>query len=172
MKFKRQELINHIIDNIEYYEGTQADELHHELFNTDYYLIGYYDCERWLIDGELNNTFEVINYIKEYEQNNFGEVTTDLSSSESVVNMYAFIMGEEILGDIESYNIEGLLTKKDIELIKWKLKNIDIYMEFSMNYNKMIFNNMKKIKKVVDNAIHQIKYNMLDDGLKPIIFND
>tara|TARA_R100001530_G_C4240975_1_gene135276 strand:- start:214 stop:609 length:396 start_codon:yes stop_codon:yes gene_type:complete len=121
---KREEIKQYIIDNINDYELTDADELHHELFNADYYLIGIYACERWLLDGKLNNTFEVINYIKEYEQSNFGEVTTDLSSSESVVNMYAYIIGEEILSEIDLYNYDGELTKRNIKNIIKDIKEL------------------------------------------------
>ena len=42
--------------------------------------------------------FEVIEVIKEYEQSNFGEVSTDLSDPEKIVNMYTYIVGEEIVG--------------------------------------------------------------------------
>ena len=75
------------------YLNNDISEIHHDLFNTDYYIIGYYKAEKWL----SNNVFSVIEEIKEYEQNNFGEVTTDFSSSESVVNMFVYILGEYIL---------------------------------------------------------------------------
>ena len=39
----------------------------------------------------------LINFIKDYEQDNFGEVSTDLSDPERVVNMYVYIIGEEIV---------------------------------------------------------------------------
>ena len=120
---KLQEIKEHIIDNIEYYEGTQADELHNELFNTDYYLIGYYNCEQWLFDNNINNTFRVIGYIKDYEQNNFGESYTDFTSSESVVNMYTYIIGEQIFNHI-NYNYDGELTKKDIKNIIKDIKEL------------------------------------------------
>ena len=68
-------------------------EIHHDLFNTDYYIIGYYECEKWL----SGNVFNVIEEIKNFEKDNFGEVTTDFSSSESVVNMYVYILGEHII---------------------------------------------------------------------------
>ena len=106
MDYKKDEIKNYIFDNISNYNWNEIiklykdGDLHHELFNRDYYLIGYYACERWLLDGKLNQTFEVINYIKEYEQNNFGECYTDLSSSEKVVNMYASIIGEELLSEL------------------------------------------------------------------------
>ena len=36
---------------------------------------------------------------KEYENDNFGEVNTDFSDAEKVVNMYAYIVGEQIVYD-------------------------------------------------------------------------
>ena len=108
MEYKKEEIKQYILDSIENYEGCQADDLHNWLFNNDYYLIGYYNCERWLFDGWLNQTFEVINFIKEYEESNFGEVYTDFTSSEKVVNMYAYIIGEELLYSLLS-DRSGLL---------------------------------------------------------------
>jgi hypothetical protein len=43
--------------------------------------------------------FDIINFIKEYEQDNFGEVSTDLTSPEHIVNMYAYIIGEEVVSN-------------------------------------------------------------------------
>lgn len=74
-------------------DGADPSELHHEAFNTDYYIIGTYRATQWLGD----RAFEVIDIIKDYEQSNFGEVHTDLSSPESVVNMYAYIVGEQVV---------------------------------------------------------------------------
>lgn len=71
------------------------DDLHHYAFNEDYYIIGNYDAKQWLSD----EMFSVINIIKEYENMNFGEVNTDFSQPERVVNMYAYIVGEYIVND-------------------------------------------------------------------------
>ena len=38
----KEELKEHIEDNINYYDGC-IDDLHHHLFNEDYYLIGYFN---------------------------------------------------------------------------------------------------------------------------------
>ncbi len=74
-----------------------ACDLHNELFNTDYFIIGKYSASRWL---ESNvGIFEAIDEIKEYEMDNFGEVGTDLSSAEAVCNMYVYIQGEELLNN-------------------------------------------------------------------------
>jgi hypothetical protein len=70
-------------------------ELHHAIFNTDYYIIGTYKAKQWLgVDA-----FDAIAMIKDYELDNFGEVYTDLSNAERVVNMVVYIIGEEIVAD-------------------------------------------------------------------------
>tara|TARA_R100000152_G_C6548127_1_gene23670 strand:+ start:61 stop:396 length:336 start_codon:yes stop_codon:yes gene_type:complete len=100
MKYKETEIKQYAIDTIKErlkYDNNYLDqditEIHHDLFNTDYYLVYYSKCVEWL----GNNVFECISIIQEYEELHFGEVTTDISNSESVVNMYVYIIGEEIL---------------------------------------------------------------------------
>ena len=99
MDYKKEEIKEYFDDFIndqdaEWIEDNK-DDLHHHAFNTDYYIIGTYQAEQWL--GDM--AFNVINFIKDYEQDNFGEVHTDLSDPEKVVNMYAYIIGEEIVAD-------------------------------------------------------------------------
>ena len=100
MEYKIDEIkeyaVETIKENIKYnedYLSKDISDIHFDLFNQDYYMIGYYQCEKWL----SNNVFQVIEFIKEYEQDNFGEVTTDFSNSEKVVNMYVYIIGEKLL---------------------------------------------------------------------------
>jgi len=103
MDYKKEEIKeyfnDYINENKEYLEEDSPnywkDDLHHNAFNNDYYIIGTYQAKQWL--GDM--TFDVINFIKEYEQFNFGEVYTDLSDPEKVVNMYVYIIGEEIVSD-------------------------------------------------------------------------
>ena len=71
------------------------DELHHHAFNTDYYLIGRHQAKQWLED----KAFDVISIIKDFEKSHFGEVTTDLSCPEKVVNMYAYIIGYDLVDE-------------------------------------------------------------------------
>jgi len=73
------------------------EDIHHHAFNTDYYIIGRYQARKWLGDEVLN----VIQIIKEYEYDNFGEVTTNFSEPEQIVNMYVYILGEMIVSDID-----------------------------------------------------------------------
>ena len=91
------ELIDYTIEGLENLKRTspEASEVHHEIFNTDYFIIGYAKAERWL-DKNIGS-FQAIRAIQDYEKFHFGEIITDLSSSERVCNMYVYIKGEEIL---------------------------------------------------------------------------
>ena len=103
--FKREEIKSHAIDWLNEtkaqatdghtYDFTEVNDVHHDIFNNDYYIIGTYQAKQWL--GDM--AFDVINIIKEYEQDNFGEVYTDFSQPEHVVNMYVYMVGEEIISE-------------------------------------------------------------------------
>ena len=77
-------------------------DLHHYLLNEDYFIIGYYKAEQWL---KKDSVFNAIETIKEYEESNFGKVSTDFSNSENVANMLAYILGEEILYNNDTYQL-------------------------------------------------------------------
>lgn len=78
------------------------EDLHNESFNTDYYIIGTYKAKQAL---NQYGTFEAMEEIKEYEENNFGEILTDLSDAEKVSNMFWCLIGRQA---IELINFEGL----------------------------------------------------------------
>jgi hypothetical protein len=106
LRQKRQEIIEFAKDRVEEIYDYDKDkvstdnvyDLHHEIFNTDYYIIGRYQAKQWL--GA--DAFDCIAEIQEYENDHFGEVTTDLSEPERVVNMYVYIIGEQVLEDVIS----------------------------------------------------------------------
>ena len=75
-------------------------DLHNQFFNEDYYIIGRYEAKQWLGD----QVFDVISIIQEYENDNFGEVNTELDNPEKVVNMYVYIVGEDIMANDERFN--------------------------------------------------------------------
>lgn len=99
----RKEFAGHILDKLNDGVLDEANEIHFHCFNEDYYIIGYYDSEQWLKRHNIS-AFDAIGEIVEYEKSNFGEVTTDVSSPEKVVNMYAYIKGEEFLGGLAFIN--------------------------------------------------------------------
>ena len=99
MEYKKEEIKEYFQDWIKC-QGKDwvlenKEDLHHHCFNTDYYIIGTYQAKEWL--GAY--AFDVIDFIKQYEHDNFGEVHTDFADPEKVVNMYAYIIGEEIVRD-------------------------------------------------------------------------
>ena len=75
------------------YSGYYCD-LHHEVFNTDYYIIGTYKAKEALREYGI---FDAIEKVQAYEKNNFGEIYTDLSDPEKFLNMLYYIIGEEVL---------------------------------------------------------------------------
>ena len=116
----KEDVKEYIIDQLQDDIGLDSpiDELHDSLLNQDYFIIGYYQAEQWL---KKDSIFNAIEKIKEYEQDNFGQVTTDLSSSESVANMLAYILGEEILFNNDTYN---LFTRFHNEYLTEEKKNL------------------------------------------------
>jgi hypothetical protein len=102
-----------------------STDLHNEIYNTDYFIIGYYAAEQFLYNSE-HTIFGAIELIKNYEVDNFGEVSTDFSSSERVCNMYTYILGEHILSMsnyLNNYD-EDLLNEDAINNIKNELETI------------------------------------------------
>ena len=97
MNYKLEEITNRFVDRIKDYEidfiNENWDDLHHEIFNTDWFIIGRHQATKWLGD----RVFDVIRHIKDYELDNFGEVHTDLSEPEHIVNMYVYIIGERVV---------------------------------------------------------------------------
>ena len=104
LTYKRDEIKKFLNDRVkelkeyskdEYNTLVKDGELHNEIFNTDYYVAYYSEANEWLGD----HAFEIIGIVKEYEEDNFGEVTTDLSDSTKVVNMYVYIVGEDLINE-------------------------------------------------------------------------
>lgn len=122
-----QEVAQDVIDKLN--DGTGLDvygcDLHNELFNTDYRIIGRYAAERWLIDNI--GVFNSIDIIIQYERRNFGEICTDLTKPENVLNMIYYIVGNEVLniGSIND-NWDNRLTQEDIN---------NIINELAIKYN-------------------------------------
>ncbi len=111
-EYKYDEIKSHFEDWIEGQDQQwitdNIDDLHHHCFNNDYYIIGRYEAKKWLGD----EVFNIINIIKEYENDNFGEVTTDFSEPEKVVNMYVYIIGLEIVADyINKLEEDGVINQ-------------------------------------------------------------
>lgn len=111
------------IDGIDDFKGQniEAADLHHHLYNEDYFIIGTYNAEQFL---NKYGVFAAIEKIKQYEEDNFHEVKTDFSDSEQVANMFAYIVGEEALNECQTLqdNWQDKLTDKQLAKIKAELQ--------------------------------------------------
>ena len=104
MNILKQDVKDYLIQQLQDDVGLDNDinDLHHYLINEDYFIIGYYQARKWL---EKESVFEAIEKIKDYEQSNFGEVTTDFSDEEKTANMLAYILADEILNENNTYQL-------------------------------------------------------------------
>ena len=107
------------------YSGYYYD-LHDEVFNTDYYIIGTHEAKEALKEYDV---FEAIEKVQDYEKSNFCEVYTDLSDPEKLINMLYYIIGEEVLYEmmegIEELdnNWDDEATEETNEIILAKVQN-------------------------------------------------
>ncbi len=99
-----------------------ASELHHYLWNEDYFIIGTYDAKKW-IESHMS-PFDAVAEVIEYEKEHFGESNTDFTNAENVANMLAFIYGYEVLGS--SKHMDKMWNRKlDEEDINIIIKEIE-----------------------------------------------
>ena len=111
--YKKDEIKEHFDDFLEDQDEEwieeNIDDIHHYAFNEDYYIIGYYQARVWCGD----EVFNIIETIREYEDMHFGEVNTDFSEAEHVVNMYAYIVGEEVVNEwLENRELKNALLNE------------------------------------------------------------
>jgi len=106
--YKEKEIENELLDYLDnndltIEEAIKDDDLHHKVYNEDYFIIGYYNAEQWLIDDNGNNqTFEVLSYVMEQEREMLGENNTIFDNAETLVNHYAYWVGNKIINDLRN----------------------------------------------------------------------
>lgn len=93
-KLMREEARERIISCLKNGYTGYYSELHHEVFNTSYYIVGTWKAKEALMEYDV---WEAIEKVQAYEKDIFGEVYTDLSDPEKVINMLFYIIGEEVL---------------------------------------------------------------------------
>jgi hypothetical protein len=126
MELLKQDVKDYLIQQLQDDVGLDNDinDLHHYLINQDYFIIGYYQARKWL---EKESVFEAIEKVKEYEELNFGEVSTDFSNEEQTANMLAYILADEILNENNTYQLfsrfNGLFDEDKRDLLVDSLEN-------------------------------------------------
>ena len=114
----KQYILDQLDDNI----GLDQDgsELHHETLNTNYFMIYTNEAKQWLKDSYS----EAVEVIQEWETSNFGQVSTDFSDAATVANMFAYVIGEDILSCTPvNINTDRKLNENTLQIIKLFVRN-------------------------------------------------
>tara|TARA_R100000353_G_scaffold110537_1_gene79317 strand:- start:101 stop:397 length:297 start_codon:yes stop_codon:yes gene_type:complete len=90
----RTELLEHINESLS--DGLKT---HDEMFNEDYYIIGYYQSSQWLEEHGLGE-LEAVNICKDFEREIYGDVWTEFDNTEQLVNNLVFWYGLELCNEL------------------------------------------------------------------------
>ena len=123
----QKEVVQYAIDGIMDIHDTKSGydtyELFQQLFNEDYFIVGYYAAEHFLI--RWGGVFKAIGEVMDNDKEHYGQVTTNLSSAEDVANMLAYIEGERFLNLCPTFvNADGRLSDDDLLAIVEELKEL------------------------------------------------
>ena len=99
--FTKQEAIQDVIETLENGYSGYYEDLHNEVFNTDYYIIGVSEAKEALTEYGV---FEAIDEVRQYEYDNFGEYYTDVANPEKLANMLYYIIGEGVITNNDELN--------------------------------------------------------------------
>lgn len=128
--FSEETILDYIATNVMDYESNNClDNVFNDLFNSNYWIIGTFEASQELnnFDGyehgtALNGVFGAIEFVKNYEQQEFGEVQADdLSDPEKLSNLVAYIMGENAFNEIldkTGLNMDDMASCENLEKIK------------------------------------------------------
>ena len=104
----KKELLNHLIETVKYMDDdcTDFDDLHYEAFNSDYYIIGYYQCSEWLKSHNVGE-FEAMQFVLDQELQHFGESSLKPQdiNSERIVNLLVYFAGFDVMPNCDLGNI-------------------------------------------------------------------
>ncbi len=70
------------------------------------------------------DVFTAIGKVYKYEKEEFGEVTTDLDKPHKLLNMLAYVIGQEILQNCKTLqdNWDNELTEKQLKIVAKEMK--------------------------------------------------
>lgn len=98
----KQELYEHTLDLVKGGGLTveNVDEWHNIAFNTDYWVIGYHQCEEWL-ESHGVSAWDAIDYVVDKELELFGEfqLKHEDINAETIVNKVVYFAAEELLSE-------------------------------------------------------------------------
>ena len=129
--FSEETILDYIATNVMDYVSDEnyLDDTLNDLFNSEPWIIGRFEASNALnnFDGyehetSLDGVFGAIEFVKNYEQQEFGEVQADdLSDPEKLSNLVAYIMGENTFNEIldkTGLDMDDMASRKNLEKIK------------------------------------------------------
>lgn len=127
----KEEVLDEMLDRVEDYEGSNFDIFENEVFNDSernmYYNEAKDELEKFVSDGNLDDyetvdgIFGAIELIKEYENNEFGEVNTNFSNPCDIANMIDFIRGGNVFNEIiekAGLDMDDDISAENLKLFK------------------------------------------------------
>lgn len=127
----KNEVLDVIIDNLMDYEGSDFETYEDETFNQAsniYTREAALDLDKFIKDDAVDyedttldsGAFGAIQLVKAYEQDNFGEINTDLTDPCAVANMIDYIRGtrafEELLNEAD-FELDDEITKESAKKV-------------------------------------------------------
>lgn len=119
MLHQRKQILEFAISNASYIAEHSPEkitlenscDLHDEIFNQQYFIIGRYNSTKFL----GSHTFEFVDLIQEYLEDNYGsDYKFDFSDPEKIVNMGAYIIGLEIIEEVIAGQIGAMKIKEEL----------------------------------------------------------
>lgn len=120
--FTDDEIKETLLDNLDGYEGIKDytfEDVFNDLFNSDYYIIGYKEAAEALKEYGIFNALEEV---QQFDVENFGHWDTDYTDPEKVANVLEYIHANEymqdVLVDVGLYLEDETTTENVNKLIK------------------------------------------------------
>jgi hypothetical protein len=117
----KEKVLDYLTDNKNYLSSKTCD-LYNEIFDADYFIIGYYKSEKYLLDNV--GIFHAIEVIQNYEKEIFGEIYTDFSNLENLLNMFINLQGSKFLNSLKTIK-KNWDNKLNPEIIEEIIKEIN-----------------------------------------------
>ena len=110
--------------------GKYISDLHNDLFNRDYYIIGNYRAEQWILK-HFDSVFDAIRIVEDYEELVFGDIQSKFNSAEALCNMMVYIIGENVLTAVIPSDMDDkLLYDEELAII---IENLEKLIETLKN---------------------------------------
>lgn len=104
--FTEEEMKERIMEVLRWQDSDSPideSEIHHQAFNSNYYIVGVYKAREALLEFDV---FEAIEIVQEWEMSTFGEKHEDVSNPERLANILWYVLGDKYLRELEPYQYE------------------------------------------------------------------